>query len=154
MEKKIETILILLCCCVFCAAQQVVSSGGYTMKSEYSVNWILGGSLADIPAIDQSTLNKFKKEHLMELMESESSIKVYPSPVTDFINIEITPADTGRYMLELCNNSGVKILSKSVVYQPLLQVNFQDIPSGIYYLRVLKPSSSNQLLKVEKIIKL
>ena len=57
------------------------------MKSDVSVNWILGGSLSDIPAYDQSTLNKLRKE---QLMESEISLKVYPIPATDFINIEIT----------------------------------------------------------------
>ena len=45
-------------------------------------------------------------------MESEISLKVYPIPATDFINIEITPADTGRLILELYNNSGVKVLNK------------------------------------------
>ena len=61
MKKKIGCFLFLLCCCGFCAAQQVVSSGGYAVKSDISVNWILGGSLSDIPAYDLSTLNKIRK---------------------------------------------------------------------------------------------
>jgi hypothetical protein len=85
-------------------------------------------------------------------MESEISLKVYPSPATDFINIEITPVDTGRLILELYNSSGVKVLNKVAVYQPVMQVNVSDIPSGIYFLKVLVPSN-NQLFGVEKIIK-
>jgi Secretion system C-terminal sorting domain len=150
MKKKIGCFLVILCCCGVCRAQQVVSSGGSTVKSEVSVNWILGGSLSDIPTIDQSTLNKLQRE---KLMESEISLKVYPIPATDFINIEIVPVDTGRLILELYNNSGVKILNKVAVYQPVLQLNVSDIPSGIYYLKVFQPSFKDQLFKVEKIIK-
>jgi hypothetical protein len=149
MKKKIGCFVFLLCCFSFCAAQQVVSSGGYTVKSEVSVNWILGGSLTDIPAYDLSTINKLQKE---QLMESEISLKVYPSPATDFINIEITPVDTDRLILELYNISGVKVLSKLAVNQPVLQVNIHDIPSGIYFLKILL-LSKNQLFGIAKIIK-
>jgi hypothetical protein len=150
MKKKTGSFLFLICCCGFCAAQQVVPSGGYSVKSDVSVNWILGGSLSDIPTYDLSTLNKIRKE---QLMESEISLKVYPSPATDFINIEITPADTGRLILELYNISGVKVLNNVTIYQPILQLNVSDIPSGIYYLKVFQPSSKDQLFRVEKIIK-
>jgi hypothetical protein len=85
-------------------------------------------------------------------MESEISLKVYPMPATDFINIEITPVDTGRLILELYNNSGVKVLNKLTVYQPVMQVNIHDIPSGIYFLKVIVPSN-DMLFGVEKIIK-
>jgi len=150
MKKKIKCLLVFLCCCGLCAAQQVVSSGGYAVKSDVSVNWILGGSLSDIPAYDLSTLNKLRKE---QLMESEISLKVYPMPATDFINIEITPVDTGRLNLELYNGSGIKVLTHVTTYQPVLQVNISDIPSGVYYLKLFQPSSKNQLFKVEKIVK-
>ncbi len=86
-------------------------------------------------------------------MESEISFKVYPSPAADFINIEIPLVDTGRVNLELYNNSGVKVLSTRTAYQPVLQVNIGDFPSGIYYLKVFLPSSKDQLFRVEKIIK-
>jgi hypothetical protein len=149
MEKKIGCFLVILCCCVICRAQQVVSTGGYAVKSDVSVNWILGGSLSDIPVIDINSLNRLQKN---QLMESEISLKVYPMPATDFINIEFTPVDTSRLILELYNSSGVKILNKVVVSQPVLRVNISDIPSGIYLLKVLLPGK-NQLFGVEKIIK-
>jgi len=150
MKKEIRCFLVILCCCGVCRAQQVVSSGGSIVNPDVSVNWILGGSLSDVPTIDQSILNKFQME---KHMECEISLKVYPIPATDFINIEITPVDTGRLNLELYNNSGVKVISKLTVYQPILQVDVGDIPSGIYYLKIFQPSSPNQLFKVEKIIK-
>jgi hypothetical protein len=150
MKKNIECLLILFCCCGLCVAQQVVSSGGYAVKSDVSVNWILGGSLSDIPAYDLGAINKIKKD---QIMDSEISFKVYPNPATDFINIEITPIDTGRFTLELYNSSGVRVLDKTVTYQPVMQVNVSDIPSGIYLLKVFQSTLKNQLPRIEKIIK-
>ena len=150
MKKKIECFLILLCCCGFCAAQQVVSSGGYAVKSDISINWILGGGLSDVPTVDLSSLNKILKE---QLREYEISPKVYPNPATDFINIEIPLVDTGQVNIELYNSSGVKVLNTTRTYQPVFQVNTSDIPSGIYYLKVFLTSSKDGLFRVEKIIK-
>jgi len=150
MKKKVKCIVILLCCCVFCTAQQVVSSGGFDVKSDITINWILGGSLSDIRPINLGDLDQIHKE---QLMDSEISFKVYPSPATDLLNIEINPADTGRIYIELYNNSGVKTLTKITTYQPVLQVNVSDIASGIYYLKVFKPSSEDQSFNVEKVIK-
>jgi Secretion system C-terminal sorting domain len=150
MKKKIGCFLVILCCCGVSRAQQVVSSGGYVVKSDVTVNWILGGSLSDILSYDRSTPDN---SLIQQLTESEISLKVYPNPATDFINIEISPADTGRLILELYNNSGVKVLSKPTVYQPVMQVIVGDVPSGIYYLKVFQPFSRVQLYKAEKIIK-
>jgi hypothetical protein len=149
MKKKIGCLLVFFCCYGISLAQQVVSSGGSAVKSDVSVNWILGGSLSDIPAYDQSNLNKIRKE---QLMESEISLRVYPIPASDFINIEITPVDTGRLIVELYNNSGVKVLNNVAVYQHVMKVNVSDIPSGIYFLKVIVPGN-NQLFGIEKIIK-
>jgi len=120
------------------------------VKSDISVNWILGGSLTDIPAIDLNTLNKIRKE---QLMEYELSLKVYPNPATDFVNIEIPLVDTGRVNLELYNSSGVKVLNTIRAYQPVLQVNVSNLSSGIYYLKVFLTSSKDGLFRLEKIIK-
>ena len=150
MKKKVKCVLILLCCCALCTAQQVVSSGGYAVKSDITVNWILGGSLTNVLPVSPGDFNQMLKE---QLMESEISLKVYPLPATDLINIEINPVDTGRINIELYNNSGVKVLNEISTYQPVLQVNVSALPSGIYYLKILQTSSIHQLFKIEKVIK-
>jgi len=116
------------------------------VKSDVSVNWILGGNLLDITAVNPGIINK------EQLKEPLISLKVYPSPATDFINIEITPVDIGRLILELYNISGVKVLDKIAVKQSVMQLNISNIPSGVYFLKVLG-QDNNQLFGVEKIIK-
>ena len=149
MKKEIGCFLVILCCCGLCQAQQVVSSAGYNVKSDVSVNWILGGSLSDIPIMNLNTLNKYSKE---QMTKPEISFKVYPNPTSDFINIEITPVDTGRINIELYNSSGAKVLNKIINYQPVYQVNISDFPSGVYLLK-FSLSSNDHLFKTEKIIK-
>jgi hypothetical protein len=145
MKRIIGCITFFLCYWGFCTAQQVVSSGGYAVRSEISVNWVLGGDVSAIPA------NNPGASALM-LEESGISIKVYPSPAIDFFNVEITPADTGRFILDLYNDSGVKILNQEVSNQPLIQVDISSFPYGVYFLKVFL-SGEDQLLKVEKIVK-
>jgi len=132
-----------------CQAQQVVSSAGYNVKSDVSVNWILGGSLSDIPTMNLSSLKMNNKE---QIAESKISFKVYPNPTSDFINIEINPADTGRINIGLFDSSGAKVLDKTTGYQPVLQVNINDLASGIYLLKI-SFTADDQLCKTEKIIK-
>jgi hypothetical protein len=149
MSKKISCLLIFIGFSGLCTAQQVVSSGGYTRQSEVSVDWILGGSLSDIPVYGDDAMSLWQAE---QLKESEISLNVYPKPAIDFINIEITPVDTGRLILKLYNNAGVEIMNREVACQPIVQLDIRDVPCGIYFLKVF---SANQHLsfKAEKIVK-
>jgi hypothetical protein len=124
----------------------VVSSGGYAVKSEISIDWILGGSVSAIPAYNPGISSRIQEE-------SGISLKVYPSPAIDFVNIEITPATTDRFILELFDDSGVKILNQEVVNQSFLQVNISDFPCGIFFLKVFLPDNT-QPFQVEKIVKI
>ena len=86
-------------------------------------------------------------------MESELALNVYPVPANDFIYIKFNQVDTGRITYELYNNTGIKVIDKTTNYQPLMQLNISDIPSGIYYLKIFQTSSKNQLSNIKKVIK-
>jgi hypothetical protein len=150
MKKKIECVLVFLCCYGFCAAQQVVTSGGYAKQSEVSVDWIIGGSLMDISGFD---LSYFAGEQMKQLMESAFSMKVYPNPATELLNIEITPSDTGRMLLEVFDLSGKAVINKLVANEPLMQLDIEDLAEGSYYLKVTQ-LDNDQLFRIEKIIKI
>jgi len=127
----------------------VVSSGGYAVKYEISVDWVLGGNVSAIPTYNPDVPGRIQEE----LEESGISLKVYPSPAIDFINIEITPADTGQLILDLFNDSGMKILNQEVSNQPLIQLDISGFPCGIYFLKV-SLSNNDRPIKVEKIVKI
>jgi len=150
MKKKIECFLVFLCCCGFCTAQQVVSSGGYAKQSEVSVDWIIGGSLSDISGFD---LSCFASEQMKELMESAFSMNVYPNPATESLNIEITPSDTGRMLIEVFDFSGNVVINKTVVNEPLIQLDIKDLAEGAFYLKITQ-LYNDKLFRIEKIIKI
>ena len=150
MHRKVNLVLILLCLYCICSAQQVVSSGGYSVKSDISVNWILGGSLSDLCPVAQSYISNIYKE---QLMEPEPALRVYPVPATDLIYIKLTPVDTGRITIELYNNTGIKVLEQTTHHKPIVELNVGNIPSGIYYIKTFQTSLQNQLPNIQKIIK-
>ena len=150
MKKKIECVLVFLCCCGFCAAQQVVSSGGYAKQSEASVDWIIGGSLMDISGFD---LGYFASEQMKELMEEAFSLNVYPNPATDLLNVEITPSDTGKMLLEVFDLSGKAVINKTAANEPLMQLDIKNLAEGTYYLKITQ-LNNDQLFRIEKIIKI
>lgn len=150
MKKKIVVFLVFLCYCYFCTAQQVVSSGGYAKQSEASVDWIIGGSLMDISGFDMSY---FASEQLKELMESAFSLKVYPNPASEILNIEITPSDTGRMLLEVFDLSGKAVINKVLAIEPLMQLDTSDLAEGAYYLK-LTLLGNDRWFRIEKIIKI
>lgn len=120
------------------------------MKSEISFDWILGGSLSDIPAYDENSLAGLQAE---QLTESEIVLTVYPTPATDFINIETTPVDTGRLVLKIFNNSGILVINQVIAVEPVLKVSISDLPPGIYYLKAFM-QNDEQLFRSEKIVKI
>lgn len=149
MHQKTIFFFLFLFCCAYCSAQQIASSGGYVLKSEISVDWILDGNLSDIPAYDEITLAGWQTE---QLKESEIELKVYPTPARDFVNIEITQIDTVRLILKLFDNSGKLILNPITVVEPLMNLDISDIPPGIYFLKVFS-QKSDQIFRSVKIVK-
>lgn len=145
--KKFIFISGFFYCIGICTAQQVVSSGGYSANADFSVNWILGGSLS---SVDQSSFLKIQEDQLTAL---EIRLKIYPVPVTDFLNIEISPIDTGRFSLELYNSSGVKVINKKIPCKPVMQVDVSNLPSGVYILKVCQPSVNTNMPVIGKIMK-
>ena len=119
------------------------------MKSDVSVNWILGGSLSVISAIDLNALNKLPSD---QLIDSDITLKVYPSPATDFIHIEITPADTNRLFVEIIDLSGKTVINRMAVNKPLMQVDIQDLAEGTYFLKITL-LNNDLSFRIEKIIK-
>jgi len=104
----------------------------------------------DISGFD---LSFFAGEQMKQLMESAFSLKVYPNPASDLLNIEITPSDTGRMLLEVFDLSGKAVINKTVVNEPLMQLDIEDLAEGAYSLKVTQ-LDNDQLFRVEKIIKI
>jgi hypothetical protein len=138
--------------------QEVISSaGGYYVATGINISWTLGETI--IPSYGptnglilthgfQSVLRTVIVE---ENIETPVTVKVYPNPASDYINISFAePLDT-KVNLFLLDAQGK--LFKTEVIEPATtetQLNFQDLPSGVYLLKLVKGKLSN----VYKVVKL
>jgi hypothetical protein len=77
----------------------------------------------------------------------ERSIKIYPNPFNEFINIEVSEALQNAY-IEVCDISGRKIVS-SVLNKKNTEINLGFLSKGIYYIVFV----SNNNSETRKIIK-
>lgn len=140
----------MLCSAGICAAQQVVSSGGHVTQSDASIDWIIGGSLADISGFD---FNNLTSNQLKVLMESDLRFKMFPNPANDLLSIEITPSDTSRMIIEVFDLQGRILINRISVMEPEIRLDIKDLPEGTFFIKLSEPMN-NQILKIEKIIKI
>jgi hypothetical protein len=138
-------------------AQQVIASaGGYNTATGISLSWTLGETI--IPSYGptnglmlthgfQSVLRTVKVE---EYIETPVKVTVFPNPASDYLNISFAePLDT-EVTLVLIDSEG-KLFKNKVIDAATseIQISFQELPTGVYLLRLTKGKFSN----VYKVIK-
>jgi hypothetical protein len=138
--------------------QEVISSaGGYYTSASINISWTLGETI--IPSYGptnglilthgfQSVLRTVIVE---ENIDAPVKVTVYPNPASDFLNITFQEPLDASVKLYLFDTQG-KLFKTSVIESTTTetQVNFQDLPSGVYLLKLIKGKLSN----VYKVIKL
>jgi hypothetical protein len=79
------------------------------------------------------------------------SIKIYPNPAGEVLNIQFETPVEGEIEMSLHDSQG-KYIKRDMVGSSITekQLNLQDIPSGIYYLQLTK----GKLINVYKVVKL
>lgn len=145
--KNVIIFCLLALLPVTAGAQQVLSSGGYEKKSELTIDWLIGGSLTDLELNDHTVqIIATPEQKLAEII----GMKLYPVPVKDILNVEISGSDTCRVVLELLGSSGNAALRKITIKNRHTEMDLSSFPSGIY---LLKASVNGLIFKSEKIVK-
>lgn len=136
----------------------IASAGGYNVNGGLSISWTLGetiiptfksqdNSLILTHGFQQQLIVTAVEENLNELVK----VKVFPNPASDIVNISFeTPVD-GEITILILDSQGK--LVKTDLIEPSMsdkQINLQDLPGGVYYLRMTK----GKLVNVYKVVKL
>ena len=136
----------------------IVSASGYNVSEGVSLSWTLGetviptfksqdGSLILTHGFQQKMIITAIEETIIEKVK----IKVFPNPVTEIMTIQFdTPFDE-EIIMDVIDYQG-KTFKSDIIESAVTnkQVNLQDIPAGIYYLRLMK----GKLINVYKVVKL
>ena len=136
--------------------QEVISSaGGYNVNGGLSISWTLGETI--IPTFEKDGLiltHGFQGQMLLTTVEENLDVlvkvKVFPNPASDVVNIQFESPVEGEIVLTIINSQG-KLIKRELIESTVVekQINLQDIPAGIYYLRLTK----GKLLNVYKVVK-
>ena len=138
----------------------IASSGGYNVASggTISISWTLGetiiptftsqdGSLVLTHGFQQKIIITTVEENLVNPVK----ITVFPNPTSEIVNIEFETPTDAEIALFLLNNQGSLVKTIQIPVTTLTkEINMQDLPSGIYYLRMVK----GKLVNVYKVVKL
>jgi hypothetical protein len=139
-------------------AQQVIASaGGYNTATGISLSWTLGETI--VPSYGptnglilthgfQSVLRTVKVE---ENIETPVKVTVFPNPASDYLNISFAEPLDAEVKLVIIDSEG-KLFKNQVIEAATseIQISFQELPTGVYLLRLTKGKLSN----VYKVIKL
>lgn len=140
-------------------AQVVISSaGGDKSDPDISISWTLGETIIpNYAAPDNSifTTHAFQYKVIVtdieENIDTPVKVTVYPNPASENINISFEEPLDGEVKLMMINSQGKPVKTDVIEAQTVEKIlNLQDLPSGIYYLKLTK----GKLVNVYKVVKL
>jgi hypothetical protein len=138
----------------------IASAGGFNVASgnSISISWTLGetiiptftsqdGQLILTHGFQQKVIVTAIEENLLDPVQ----VTVFPNPASDIVNIEFDTPTDGEIKLFLIDAQG-KMVKTDKIESAITnkQINLQDLPAGIYYLRLTK----GKLVNVYKVVKL
>ena len=71
----------------------------------------------------------------------QSSIEIFPNPVNDRLNIDFDTAFEGAGHVKVFDISGKLVKSKSHISEPACQIDFSNLPPGVYLVKAQSGSS-------------
>ena len=136
----------------------IASACASNVKGGTALSWTIGQTITStLTSPDKSViLTQGSQEKLVitsikEETENTGTLQLYPNPAGDLINIRFGSPVEGDMTLLLLNSDGKPVRSdliESAIIEK--QINLQNIPSGIYYLRLI----NGNIVNVYKVVKL
>jgi hypothetical protein len=134
----------------------IASAGGYNTSGTLAISWTLGETI--IPTFSSGSLiltHGFQQDiwitDVEKNIDSPVKVTIFPNPASDKINISFDEPLDAEVRVFLHDSQG-KLVKTDVIENATTQteMNLQDIPAGIYYLKLIKGNLSN----VYKVVKL
>jgi hypothetical protein len=136
----------------------IATAGGYSSVAGFSISWTLGETI--IPNYKASD-NSIQLTHgfqysliptaVEENIETPVKVTVYPNPASENIKISFEEPVDGEIDLLMINSLGKPVKTDVIEAMTVEKMlNLQDLPSGIYYLKLTK----GKLVNVYKVVKL
>jgi hypothetical protein len=136
----------------------IASAGGDTSVTNLSISWTLGETIVpNYAAPDSSffTTHMFQYKLLPtaveENIETPVKVTVYPNPASENIKIGFDEPVDGEITLLMISSEGKPVKTDVIEAFTVEKIlNLQELPAGIYYLKLTK----GKLVNVYKVVKL
>jgi hypothetical protein len=147
--KKILPIIPLLIWTVTTQAQQINTCGGYTIKNEFSAEWIIGGSL-----IDNSILGmEIETTGFENELPNIGLIDVNPTITRDILTITRKNELKGTLIYSVINSLGIALMNGYLNDKTPFGLDVSNIPAGHYIILFSSPDDKTFFV-TKKFIKL
>ncbi len=85
-----------------------------------------------------------------------NGVKVYPNPVSDYVNIELFGDISRNFRVEIINISGTVVISERMgftdMYWNTQQIPVEKLSTGLYFVRILSEDGViSRIFKIDKI---
>ncbi len=81
-------------------------------------------------------------------IHTKAAVRIYPNPASDYTTISFTQAPTEAFSIEITDNLGKIIYSKSYRTENSVTLNTESFSKGIYFLKILSAGKS----QIQKLI--
>ena len=156
---KLSILAMLLTPRVHCLGQQVVAtSGNHFSNQEMALSWTIGETFTSTHTTEDYALTEgFQQSGLtvtsiFKSPQLRHAFDIYPNPVTQTLYV-VNEKIPDNCIVELFNNTGKKILAKTVHPQDVEQkFNFSEFKPGVYHLLIRQTNGG--ILQRSKIVKI
>jgi hypothetical protein len=162
-EKKV-LILLLLVSWGNAFSQQLshqvlVSVAGITSTTSINYSQTIGETAVEIIGCTEYTFTqgfqqpgiKFSKEN----PPPGNGVKVYPNPISDFVNVELFGSASRAFRIDIINISGTIVRTEKIdftgPYWHVQQFAFDELSRGLYFVRIVSDDGLiSRTFKIDK----
>jgi hypothetical protein len=138
----------------------IASAGGFNKSADnaLSISWTLGETIIPTFTSQDGSLiltHGFQQKLIItsidENLGSQVKVKIYPNPASEMVNIKFETETDKEILLYILDSQG-KLVKTDRIEEATTDknINLEDLPSGVYYLRMIK----GNLVNVYKVVKL
>lgn len=131
--------------------EAVVSSGGDISTTSGKLSFSVGQVIYTANTASSGSVQQgVQQVYLISVIgETQSSISIYPNPITDYLNLKIENYDLSEFSYQLFDLKG-KLLMENKVEDEVTLIPMNKFPKSSYSIRVLKGGELTQSFKLTK----
>ncbi len=138
----------------------LATAGDYHENGSYSLSWTVGELAVSTLTEGSNVLTQGFQQpwdmavNITDGPELNWSVKAYPNPVYDYLNVAFSLENPGEFAIEVTDITGKKVLTRDsqlISKDEIVDLDFTQFKPGIYFLRIY--SSDQKVHKVYKIKK-